>query len=68
MKEIIKPQRGSLAKIAVACGCSKPTVSQILNGHGRYTSELTKRVRYVAITQYGGKKYMKPELKEVETD
>lgn len=66
MKEIIKPERGSLDKIAKACGCKKSTVSMILNGSDSFSPELIKKVKHVALTQYKGKRFEKPELKEIK--
>ncbi|MFV0505780.1 MAG: hypothetical protein ACK5L5_03580 [Bacteroidales bacterium] len=63
--EIIKPAHGSQKAIAAACGCSVPTVSEILSGSTRYDKVLTRKVKHVAMTQYKGKKYIKPQLKEV---
>ncbi len=66
MKEIIKPERGSLKKIALACGCQKSAVSMILNGATNFSSELIRKVKHVALTQYKGEKFEKPELKELK--
>ncbi len=54
--QVIKPRRGSLKLIAEAFGISIPAVSQILKGDPRYSSELSRQVRYVAINQYEGKR------------
>ncbi len=54
--QVIKPRRGSLKLIAEAFGISIPAVSQILKGDPRYSSELSRQVRYVAINQYNGKR------------
>ena len=51
-KTIIMVEYGSLKKIAKVFKVSVPMVSMSLRGHRM--GELAKKIRHVALTQYGG--------------
>jgi len=51
-KTIILVHRGNTKKIAAAFGVTKSMVSMSLRGHRM--GELAKKIRHVALTQYGG--------------
>ncbi len=62
--EVIRVRRGGQKEIARVFNISKSAVSEILNGSVRYNKEITRRVRYVAMNEYEGKRLiiMKQEV------
>ena len=52
MSKRIVMERGAVSKIARSLGCTKEMVSKSLNY--KKDTELAKKIRHVACTQYGG--------------
>lgn len=52
MKRRIVVEHGDMRKIAASMGCTREMVSKSLN-FGK-NSDLARRIRYIAKTQYGG--------------
>ncbi len=66
-KSIIRVEYGKVRKIAKVFGCSESMVSESLSGYKNTT--LSKKIRHVALTQFGGKelqevKHENPEINE----